>query len=209
MDLVHRGHAARLPRVTPYSPLLSIAPWLPAAGATFALAYAAGLSGRALLVAPLSLLLFGLWRASSSLLERRRLRNAADAWIARGHDASTGWYGWRIAELTAPRERKLLARSLRSLIGDLSSRGSTAAAPVNRAALRPNKGLLLELAERLEALERPVRAAGVLTVQRLITSPDSPLYRPPVLIEAPRPVGRVASECAGRIRAALDGLEVR
>jgi hypothetical protein len=209
MDLVHRGHAAQVPRVTPYSPLLSIAPWLPAAGATFALGYVAGLSRPALLVAPLSLLLFGLWRASCSLLERRRLRNTADAWIARGHEASTGWYGWRIAELTTPRERKLLARSLRSVVGDLSSRGSAAAAPLNRIALRPNVGLLLGLAERLDALERPVRAAGVLTVQGLITSPDSPLYRPPVLIEAPRAGGKVASECAGRLRAALDGLEVR
>lgn len=224
MDLVQRGHPGRrVPRVTPYPPLLSLAPWPPAAGASFALGYAAGLSGPVLLLAPVSLLLFGLWRASCSFLERHRLRNAADAWITRDHDDSTGWYGWRIAELTAPRERRLLARSLRSIVGDLSSRGLTAAAPLNRVAVKPNAGLLLGLAERLDALERPVRAAGILTVQRLITGPDSPLYRPPVFVEAPKPVGwphvfstdvaafanaRVASECAGRIRAALDGLEV-
>lgn len=208
MDFVHRGrHTPVLPKVAPNSPLLSSAPWFPAAGGAFGLAYAVGLSGSALLFAPRSLLLFGLWRASLGAFERHRLRRAADAWIARGHDESSAWYGWRIAELTARRERKLLARSLRSVVGDLSSRGSTAAAPLNRAGLRPNSSLLLELAERLDALERPVRAAGVLSIQRLITSPDSPLYRPPVFNES-RAVGRTVSECAGRIRAALDGLEV-
>lgn len=204
MDLVQRGHPARTPHVAPYSPLLSIAPWLPAAGATLALGATAGLAGRDLLVAPVSLVLLGLLRSGRSFLDRRRLRSSADAWIERGHDSLAGWYGWRITELTAPRERRLLARSLRAVVADLSFPRLTCAAPLNRVALRPHTGLLLELAERLDALERPVSAAGMLTVQRLLTGPASPLYVPPSFVEA----SESTDGPRGAIRAALDCLEV-
>jgi hypothetical protein len=201
MDLVHRGRPAQTPRVTPYAPFLSVAPWLPSAGAVLALGYVAGLSGSDLLVGPVSLVLLGLWRAGRSFLERHRLRSSADAWIARGHDDPTGWYGWRIAELTAPRERRLLARSLRAVVGDLSSPRLSPVAPLNRVALRPHTGLLLELAERLDTLERPVSAGGVLHVQRLITDPGSPLYAPPSFAAAVETPERT-------IRAVRDALEV-
>ena len=202
MDLVHRGRPVQTPSVTSYSPLLSVAPWLPSAGAVLALGYVAGLSGSDLLVAPVSLVLLGLWRAGRSFLERHRLRSSADAWIALGHDDPTGWYGWRIAELTASRERKLLARTLRMVVGDLSSPRLSSAVPLNRVALRPHANELLELAERLDALERPVSAGGILHVQRLITSPGSPLYAPPSFAAAVETPERT-------IRAVRDALEVR
>jgi hypothetical protein len=165
----------------------------------FALGDVAGLTGRDLLVAPLTLLLFGALQAGRSFLARERRRNSADAWIEQGHDSPAAWYGWRIAELTAPRERRLLARSLRSVVADLSSRRfASAVVPLNRRALRPYAGLLAELAERLDALERPVSAAGMLRVQRLLTLPDSPLY-----------AGGAADDRARTIRAALDRLERR
>ena len=201
MDLVHRVRPAQTPSVTSYSPLLSVAPWLPSAGAVLALGYVAGLSGSDLLVAPVSLVLLGFWRAGRSFLERHRLRSSADAWIAQGHDDPTGWYGWRIAELTASRERRLLARSLRAVVGDLSSPRLSSAVPLNRVALRPHANELLELAERLDALERPVSACGILHVQRLITSPGSPLYAPPSFAAAVETPERT-------IRAVRDALEV-
>ena len=201
MDLVHRGRPAYTPKVTPYTPLLSVAPWLPSAGAALALGDVAGLSGSELLIGPASLVLFGLWRAGRSFLDRHRLRSSADAWIAQGHDDPTSWYGWRIAELTAPRERRLLAHSLHTVVGDLSSPRLTSAAPLNRVALRPHAGLLLELAERLGALDRPVSAGGILQVQRLITSPGSPLYAPPSFAAAVETPERT-------IRAVRDALEV-
>ena len=203
MDLVHRGRPAQTPNVPPYSPLLSVAPWLPAAGATLALGATAGLAGRDLLVAPVSLVVLGLLRSGRSFLDRQRLRSSADAWIEQGHDSLAGWYGWRISELTAPRERRLLARSLRGVVADLASPRLTSAAPLNRVALRPHTGLLLELAERLDALERPVSAAGILAVHRLLTRPDSPLYAPPLFVAAVD-----ADRPRGAIRAVLDRLEV-
>ena len=224
MDFAHRGrHPARAQYKAPYPPLLAVAPWVPAACATLALGYAAGLAGHDLLVAPVSLMLAGLLQLGRSLRDRQRLRNSADTWIDRGHDSRAGWYGWRIAELTAPRERRLLARSLRAVVADLASRRSTCTAPLNRVALRPHKGLLLELAERLDALEHPVSAAGILTVQRLLTGPGSALYAPPLFVDAAaamhgeRVVSTVAPSAGGRgdsvhvartLRAALDGLEV-
>jgi hypothetical protein len=204
MVFVHRGqHARTTPRVAPYSPLLSLAPWLPAAGAAVALGATAGLTGRDLAVAPISLVLFGAWTAGRSALARHRARTAADAWIVRGHDNAASWYGWRIGELTAPRERRLLARSLRDVAVEAASRRpSTVTAPVNRIVVRPNIAALHELADRLAALDRPVRALGVLKVHALLTSPGSPLYARPLLS------GSAVLDCSGAIGQALDDLEV-
>ena len=51
------------------------------------------------------------------------------------------------------------------------------AVPLDRGGLRPHATLLSDLAERLDDLERPVSAAGILGVRRLLTEPNSPLYR--------------------------------
>lgn len=202
MVFVHRGHHARAPRVSPCSPLLSIAPWAPAAGAALALGATAGLTGRDLALAPISLVLFGVWRAARSGFDRHRLRTSADVWISRGHDDPQSWYGWRIAELTAPRERRLLARSLRD-VTDEASRRVTFTAPLNRAAVRPHTTALRELADRLDALDRPINAVGILHVHELLTSPGSPLYARPFYSSS------VAGDCAGAVGNALDNLEVR
>jgi hypothetical protein len=181
-----------------------MAPWLQAAGAALALGATAGLAGRDLVVAPISLVLFGAWRAARSGVERHRVRSTADAWIARGHDDAAGWYGWRIDELTAPRERRLLARSLRDVAVEAASRRpATFTAPVNRMVVRPQIAALRELADRLEALQRPVSARGVLEVHALLTSPGSPLYARPLLS------GSAVRDCARAIDIALDDLEVR
>ena len=111
-------------------------------------------------------------------LDHRRRRRAADDWIRAGRETRSDRYGWRIAQLTAPRERRLLARFVRALIEDLQPALAFSAAPVNRVALRPNAPLLDRLAARLEAFDRPVSAAGVLATRDLLTQPRSPFYAP-------------------------------
>jgi hypothetical protein len=51
---------------------------------------------------------------------------------------------------------------------------------LNRVALRPHAPLLTALADYLADLERPVDAAGVRAVRRLLTDPDGPLYTRPI-----------------------------
>jgi hypothetical protein len=104
---------------------------------------------------------------------RRRLRKEADSWIAAGFAPR---FRWRVEELTSRRERRSLARSVRGVVADLSPRRLPGPVPVNRVALRPHVELLLALAERLADVDRPVTAAGIVEVRRLLTDPDGPLY---------------------------------
>lgn len=86
-------------------------------------------------------------------------------------------FKWRAAEPTSTRERRRLARFLRRIVRELGSppmRRSTV--PLNRKALRPHADALIALAARLDDLERPVAPAGILELQRLLTSPGSPLH---------------------------------
>jgi hypothetical protein len=48
--------------------------------------------------------------------------------------------------------------------------------PLNRAAARPHADLIEELAERLDDVDRPVSARGVLLTESLPTDGSSPLY---------------------------------
>ena len=125
------------------------------------------------------------------------MRAAADLRIARGHAHVDASLGWRVQELTAARERARLARSVRGMLRDLSPSRLPGASPVNRAALRPHTSQLIELADRLDDLERPVSATGVLAVRRVLTDPDGPLY------------GRYGTDIGGELRGTLDELELR
>ena len=105
-------------------------------------------------------------------LDRRRARRQADYWIAHGFEDR---YPWRVAELSSERERRACARSLANVIGELNGRKLPGAAPLRRTPLRPH----LELLERIEARlldGKPVAGVGMLSVQTLLTSPDSCLY---------------------------------
>jgi hypothetical protein len=124
-----------------------------------------------------SVLLYGLVGLAWHHLERARVRRAADAWIARGYEGRAAWYAWRIAELTDSRERRLLARSLRGVLSELSDSRLEQLSPLNRTALRPHQHLIDQLSRRLEDLDRPVTAAGILAVTQLLTNPSSALYR--------------------------------
>ena len=135
------------------------------------------LPSHTLRVLVVSVLLYGIVILVRHYLRRARERRAADAWIARGYEGRAAWYAWRIAELTASRERRLLARSLRRVLSELSDSRIEPLSPLNRKELRPHQHLIDQLSRRLEDLDRPVSAAGILAVNQLLTNPSSALYR--------------------------------
>jgi hypothetical protein len=108
-------------------------------------------------------------------VQHRSQRGLADDWIRAGREARPNRFDWRIRQLTAPGERRLLARSLRRVVADLAPGAHPEIAP-NREALRPHLDRLEMLAERLDDTERPVSAAGILAVRDLLTDPHSPLF---------------------------------
>ncbi len=124
-------------------------------------------------------------------LERRRARSEADGWIRHGFESR---FQWRVDELTTLRERKLDARSLRGVIGELDGTKLAGAAPLRANALRRHIALLEAIEERLLD-DAPVNAGGMLAVNDLLTSPGSCLFIA---------VGDVESE----LRAVLTKLEV-
>jgi hypothetical protein len=99
------------------------------------------------------------------------------------------------------RDRLRLARSVRAVVKDLSASRLPGASPLNRVALRPHAPLLTALADCLADLERPVDAAGVLAVRRLLTDPDGPLYA--------HPGDPLSAEVDRPLRAVLRRLEAR
>lgn len=125
-------------------------------------------------------------------LERRRARAEADHWIGHGFESR---YPWRVAELTSVRERKLCARSLNGVLGELNGSKLPGAAPLRTASLRPHTDLLETIEARLldDAL---VSAVGMLAVNELLTSPGSCLFTQRDDVES----------C---LRTVLDKLEVR
>ena len=100
------------------------------------------------------------------------------------------------------RERLKLGRSVRGIVDALSPRRLPGASPLNRVALRPYCAELIALADRLDDLERPVSAAGLIGVRQLLTAPDGVLYARPCADEPPHDIGR-------ELVAVLDRLEVR
>ena len=125
-------------------------------------------------------------------LERRRARSEADCWIRHGFDSR---FQWRVDELTTPRERKLCARSLRSALDELAGTRLPGAAPLRSNRLRPHIALLEAIEARL--LDgAPVAAVGMLTVNTLLTSPDSCLFSD-------------VDDVGSSLQAVLDQLELR
>ena len=186
----------------PRSPLLPLVLCVAGAVVVLGLGALSGLRLDPMLVAPISLALLGVVLAERRWDERRHLRADADAWIDRGYEHHmASRYGWRIDELTSRRERRMLGCSVREIVPELSPRRLPGASPLNRVALRPYRSDLISLADRLDDLERPVSAAGMLAVRRLLTEPGSVLYHRPLDDERPRDIG-------AELDAILDRLEV-
>ena len=83
---------------------------------------------------------------------------------------------WRANELTGEKNRRELARTVRSAIRDADPRYLPGASPLNRRAVRAEAEALEAIAARLEALELAVAPRGVVLVGRLLTDGSSPLY---------------------------------
>ena len=132
------------------------------------------------------------------LIEQGRQRHAADEWLRWGAVAhpSSPLLSQRAAELTSPRRRSTLARSLRRVERDVSEATVALPIPLNRHAIRRNVCLVRALHERLDDHTRPIDPRGVLLVERLITVPRSPLYS--------RDPDDVLAEALGEALAALD-----
>ena len=77
--------------------------------------------------------------------------------------------------MTTQRERKLCARSLHGVLGELGGTKLPGAAPLRTSALRPHVALLVAIEARLLD-DAPVTALGMLAVNELLTSPGSCLF---------------------------------
>jgi hypothetical protein len=135
------------------------------------------LSGdRRLGVAAVSLVVFGLYELVRAVCVLYRCRRRADDWLR----TATGTvvpdaYLWRAEQLTSPRERRLLARSLR-LVAQRALDRSAVARPLRLTAARERRVALEALAKRLERETEPVTPAGILRVVDLVTAGGGPLW---------------------------------
>ena len=158
----------------------AVVPWAGLAAAAL-LAPAVGLPLRVCLAAAAGAVLVGAVRGGLELRERSASRRAADAVLragARVHPLST-LLNWRADELVSGRNRRTLARSLRSIVRELERpvRSLTFPVPLNRREARPNLELLRLLAERLERLDEQVMPHGVVLVEDLLSDGlHSPLH---------------------------------
>jgi hypothetical protein len=106
-----------------------------------------------------------------------RQRRAADDWLrtATGEFVAPS-YAWRARQLTSPRERRTLARTLRLLVREAFERPVGWRRPLALPAVRAHRDEVLFLAQRLERVDEPVSPAGMLRVVDLVTDGGSPLW---------------------------------
>ena len=166
---------------------LAIARWIPIA---LAVSLVALVSGSAALSAA---------RRTRELARRRRAADAVigsmpDRWLPQ--DVS-----WRVDELTAPGNRRQLARQLHVLAGMAHQSVLLTSVPVSPSTLRPNGEALAAMAGLVADVERPLAPRGIVMLEDLLDgSGGSPLYRPAQADELGRALARVdgAMVAAGR-----------
>lgn len=115
------------------------------------------------------------WRSIRRRIRLRQARRKADLELIEFRSVPPR-LAWRAEELTGQKRRKMLARSIRRLVASAETKYLPGASVVNRVAIRAERLRLLGLAARLEALDRPVTARGVLLVEDLLTCVDGPIY---------------------------------
>ena len=109
---------------------------------------------------------------------------------------SSGWLDRRLAAGARPEESPALRRRARKLRSDRKRRALaaavarlireadgpagplTSAVPIQRAAVRTCRPLLLMIAEDLEDTKLPVSAKGVALLEQLLSDGGSPVYAP-------------------------------
>ena len=133
-------------------------------------------------------------------LRRPRRRREADALLrsSRGQWEHHPAVAWRVAELTSPRERRALAGTFRSIVGQVrDSRAALTASVLARRGLGPHVAELELLADRIGNLDRPVSGAGIVLARDLLTNGAGPLY-----------IGGDAEQLSPALARILDLLEV-
>jgi hypothetical protein len=135
------------------------------------------LPDRPVAVVGVSLALTTMWEVALSARMRTTLRRQADAWIeSAGGRFIPPHYSWRVAELLSGRERRALARSLRGLVRQVTSRLPDRNGLVVRSRVVPHIDVLLDIAERLEDRSTSVRPAGIIALRHVLCDTESPLY---------------------------------
>jgi hypothetical protein len=113
-------------------------------------------------------------RAHRQLLKQRRV---ADDWL---RSATGGFvppsYAWRAAQLCSPRERRMLARTLRGVEEMAYERPVGRRRPLYLPAVREHRESVDLLVQALERLDEPVTPAGMLRVGDLLADGASPLW---------------------------------
>ena len=162
----------------PVRPLCAALPQLCLAPLVVAVGLGASIRWPWVVAVASALLLVAFWRALKAAVELERRRRIADQWLLWGAAArpSSGLLDWRAGELTSPRLRTTLARSLRRIEREVQGGTLPGAVPLNARAIRAHRGLVRALQERLDDLGCPVSVRGMLLVDRLVTEPGSPLY---------------------------------
>ncbi len=162
----------------PARPLPAALPQLCLALLVAAVGFGAGVGWPWVLAVAGALVVVGALQSARAAVALGQRRRAADEWLLWGAAAqpSSKLLSWRAGELTSPRLRSTLARSLRGIERELLFTSMPGPVPLNKRALRLHLGLLRALQERLEDSARPVSVRGMLLVDRLLTEPGSPLY---------------------------------
>jgi len=116
-----------------------------------------------------------------------------DRWLLDGEAAAGGLLAVRAWQLTSPRTRARIARTLSAAIDEaqepLPRRG--AAVPVCRSAVDAARDELARAIARLRD-PRPVRPRGIVMLRRLLADGDGPLYAPSASDELWRRVRRAS-----------------
>jgi len=134
---------------------------------------------RWLRVAAVSFGILGVYKLVRAQLALRRIRRAADDWLRSATGAFVPpVYAWRAEQLCSPRERRMLARTLRLIERSAYERAVGRYRPLHLPAVREHSESLELLADTLETVAEPVTPAGMLRVVDLVTDGAGPLWGP-------------------------------
>jgi hypothetical protein len=158
-----------------------------------------GLPWALVLTAAAATAVFAFVRAGRAAREREELRRSADELLALGIDPrpDSALLTWRAGELTSPRCRRSLGRSVERIVNELEGPALPSAVPLYRRGARAHLDLLRALADRLNAVDRPVSPVGLVLVEDLLTDGfGSPLY----VRERADALGPVLEECLAALQ---------
>ncbi len=141
------------------------------------LAWTAAAYGRWLGIAAVSVAIFGLYRLFIAVRLLARRRRVADSWL---RSATGGFvpraYAWRAAQLCAPRERRMLARTLLLIEVSAHELPIGRRVPLYLPAVLEHGESIHALVRALENLDEPVTPAGMLRVIDLVQNGAGPLW---------------------------------